>query len=583
MEHGICQVVSGIFVRMGREKTIQSRSLSELFNKRKTFVFFLVGYLPLLSMWTMAIATNSNFQSNDYNAVMPVHLSEDGLIKEWPIVFSNEHWVAVPFLFRYVNVILFSGSNVALGFFVLGLAVFIGLTVFYLVRKYGVLGASIEYFLLGLGTSLFSLPLAASHNFFYSFSGSAWILANALSFLAMVLLISNRVRLAFIVSLTAAMSYSTGILSFFAIAYMQILKRKYLSAVFFLASGIAIGLFVRSFRGQLSHHPEPTLNPIELFIFVARLLAGRLAGANETATFLGVAFLAIFFSISLSSFRSGKYTDKFFLLSSALILYSLMAMSLVGMGRSAFGESYFQASRYQYLPALFFIGLTILILWFFFNESEAKHSISYSNSYILLAAITVGLVSAINSLPTYNSYSIAQNQRAELDSIAAFMGKPLPRGYSDKTINVFSSIGHYPYNDSFILDCGFYGKTVDLDEVKQVNDRSYVDDLNQTRIDGFYEINGWASMHTDYECLLFSNDEGKIKGFSNLGYSRLDVMDAGASASPNSGFRGYLDIGDSDVFEDPSELRMLAVIKDDSEIVSLNWGSKAELFGTRGE
>lgn len=110
------------------------------------------------------------------------------------------------------------------------------------------------------------------------------------------------------------------------------------------------------------HHPPLVFDPLKLMRYVMVYLGSFFSLNPHTGLMFGAAGLLAFAGLTVHFFRSRKNSSSLFAGFSGLCLFALFNGLLTAAGRAGFGEVQATASRYAAFSALFWIGLSGLLL-----------------------------------------------------------------------------------------------------------------------------------------------------------------------------------------------------------------------------
>ena len=158
-----------------------------------------------------AVLSGSKLQYADYWRTIEHLLLPDGSIDMAGIfLFSNQHLIAIPQLLYWLNIKLFSGSNIALGLLVVAIVCSTAAVLYLMIRRSRI-GHTLQLALLTMVVALL-FGMAGAWNFIYAMSGAAWLTANFFVVLAVYLRSRDLTVAAFLTAILATLSYGTGIL-----------------------------------------------------------------------------------------------------------------------------------------------------------------------------------------------------------------------------------------------------------------------------------------------------------------------------------------------------------------------------------
>jgi hypothetical protein len=322
----------------------------------------------VLLLWLVPLPDFGRLQYNDYYELLPQLADDQGHYSRNPLTYislkSNEHTVAIPALIYVVNAKLTAGDNRGLS--VVSLALL--LLSFVLVYRWTPdewRRDPVRAFVVVAVLAVFAMTPVAAHNVVKGFSGTIWLLANAVVLCA----ISSLRRLegssptwkivpVVVIGVIGALSYSTTLSLWPALiagAFLLRLNRRQI-AVIVIAAIVVIGTY-SSFIRTPEHHPgADASHPFDLVRYLGTYFGNILAADQRTAMWAGWAGLAFFAAMVVWTIRS----DAAFQRRAAPWLMAGFYGLGNGLGtavtRGGFGLEQALASRYATLSAFLWLG-----------------------------------------------------------------------------------------------------------------------------------------------------------------------------------------------------------------------------------
>lgn len=528
------------------------------------FAALLLPAVPLL----LDLPRYGALQYNDYYGNLAqvldhrggeVRVSADPV--RWLLIKSNEHTVTLPTLCYAANWLLTGGDNRGLSFLsiLLGLAVATGVTLL-LLRAFGLRPLCAPP--LGFAASAMVFSPASAHSYVMGFSGSIWVLTNALCVAAMVVLFGRpregrpgSVSGALLCAVLAAMSYTTSMSVWPALLLgLWFLggRRRQLAATAAVAGLVALAQWL--VRARPDNHPDPSADPLQLVHYLGVYLGWPVTpGSNAAAALVGLlaatAAVAALLACGVLRWRRTALHPGA-AAGAMLVVYGLGNGLGTAIGRSGFGVAQASSSRYASLALLFWMGLLVLLTTGVAVAARRRRWPGRPGTVLPLAAAAL-LVAGTHrdDRGTYRSYL----DRAAWNDVAAVA---LRHGvFVDRT--VLGRINNAP--DQF-AHCRRWLQT--LDHVPFAGPRTFgrrsvldpelleerTDELVQGRFDlveplgeGIARVQGWAFAtrgRIDEAVLL--DETGAICGELVMGSPRPDVARSLGAERHYSGISGYV-------------------------------------------
>lgn len=398
------------------------------------------------------ISRSSRFIVFDYFEKVPRYMKPSGgLIWSGLFEHQNDHLTVIPNLVAAVNIWLFAGSNLTLGIAVWIVALGLAAVFFWLIRADGSTSGWSRVLVIWL-VAVYVFPLAAQQNFRLATSGLAWITANLLAVVAIVLLVRDRPTWSGLSGFAATMTYGTGLALWPALLLIMGVRRRFRwgEAMLVVFGSLSVMIY-RSTAGG-SSQSIAMWNPLTIARSVG-LSIGALfvsdSDARDVALLIGVGCVVLGVGAVLGLVSQLK--ERYVLTVFGVAIYAAGALVLFGISRSFLGENALFTSRYSAVVALFMLAVSLLVL---------KVSGFSLRSRILVSGLAV--VSLLASVPAIDRFEQLDFRR-DLDMTAVSMGVgvgvvPL---YSELTDEVFRGVGHIPFGNHTARDCGLYRQEID--------------------------------------------------------------------------------------------------------------------------
>ncbi len=412
------------------------------------WLLFALALVPTVWMLTF-VRGNNPMQWHDYWDILPRVTNLDGSLAPGNLfTYANEHPVAVPSLIYWVNAHLTGGSNIALGYFVFLVAGLQVVLVCFAARE--VLGWPWDrvWLLVLFVSSLLFAPRSA-HNFALAMSGTAWLTANLFAMLALVVACRRSPLLAVPAAVLASSSYGTGLVVWPALVVVALLQRRSrLTTRLLAASTVAVALVYYAGYEQPAGIPGTDRTVQGIFSRLCGVLGSPFSETSDIGSLVGVAALWATVWVLRAHWRRDRlvrYAPWVGLLAYAIGGAGLIAFSRGGL----YGEV--AASRYVSLGALAWISLGILAIPLVGDLMRTTVALGF-----LSLAVFAGGATSIASVRAEAGYA---DELAIALRLGAIPTDTAPY-FNNDAIPILPVLRHYPFNDRFSLDCGYFGKSV---------------------------------------------------------------------------------------------------------------------------
>ena len=467
-------------------------------------------HLQFLDYWTILL----NFYNPDAS------LDVGGFF-----VLRNEHPVALPALFYWLNVLVAHGDNRTLGCVVVAV---VALTVLALRAALPRSLPPVARAGLVVAASALLFSPHGLHNFVRSMSGMAWLTANLLVVLTLLLARRGWWVGSWVVGLVACLSYGTAFPVWVALAWFAWVRReavwKRVVPLVILAAVFVVWKIAYPGAGA---DQAPGSDPSQaLYTFLSAV--GHLWTANNAgmAVVAGMAVL-VGYGLLLTT-RSARAPEL--RVWWALALHALLACAMIGVARIDFGPDYGLSSRYTSQSVLMAVPLLVIAGSVLVRRSWAN------TPRVAVAAVAAGALGFALGVPT--AISLRNEMReVPLQAIALRAGltdaypTTMPEGKEMREL--LPRIGHYPFTPDFTLGCGGpeLGDRVDVGSAERVAaaDKSRKQDPSgfveeNTKLAGAMVVRGWASGVGDpIRCAIVVDGAGVVVGGGMIDQIRADV------------------------------------------------------------
>ena len=494
--------------------------------------------LPAIAT-VLEVAAGQRLQYTDYWYVLLRITNGDGsLYIPGMRVLQNEHPLMLPSLLYWLDAKLAGGDNRVLGFLVVIVA---ALTV---VLLRAALPKTLPP-LLRAGVVVAASALVFSphglHNFVRAMSGSAWLTANLLVVIGLVLAYKRKWWLAWVFGLLACMSYGTAFAIWPAFALMATIGRdKVWRRLVPLGVGVLVVLVWIGLKPAVDPGGQPA-HDLASLLYTLFAVIGHLWTADNAgvAVFAGVVVVAIYGWLATN--RVARDANLRFWW--ALACHAFFASAMIAAARIDFGADFGLSSRYTSLSVLMAVPAIVLI------AVVAHRTLGERAKKFAIVAMALGVAGYTLGSPTAATIR-SQDGEHQLQAIAlragigdAF-GATLPPAKG--LVPRLESMGLYPFSDDFTLGCGGPELGTQLDNAKMTplppadarNPRvaaGSVDDVEPKNAGVI--VRGWATGVEDpVRCALVVDTTGKVTGGGLTHLSRPDVTARLSGIAADVGF-----------------------------------------------
>jgi hypothetical protein len=518
-------------------KTWLNRLRERATDNRLARLVEVLAVLPLIAT-VLDILKAPKLQYTDYWYVLLRITNPDGSLHLAGMrVLQNEHPLMLPGFLYWLDARLAGGDNRILGLLVVVIA---AATI--LLLRTALPKTLPPLFRAGLvvGASALVFSPHGLHNFVRAMSGSAWLTANLLVVVALLLAYHRKWWPAWIVGVLACMSYGTAFAVWPAFALMATIgKEKLWRRLLPLGVGVLVVITWMALKPAVDPGGSPANDAASflytLFAVIGHLWTGESAGF---AVFAGVLVVGIYCWLMTNPVARSPRLRFWW----ALAVHAFLASAMIAAARIDFGADFGLSSRYTSLSVLMAIPAMVLV-------AVVVHQAGARARHAWLAAVLVGILGFTLGSPTASTIR-SQNAEHSLQAFALRAGLGDAYGAilppAAELVPRLEAMDHYPFNDDFTLGCGGpeFGDSLDLDEMTPLppaderNPRSpagSVDDIEAKNTASV--IRGWATGVDDpVRCAVVVDTEGRITGGGLTHISRPDVTSKLAGISADVGY-----------------------------------------------
>jgi len=487
----------------------------------------LLALVPLGAM-LIEVAHAPRLQFIDYWYTLLRFTEPDGSTDPLRLLnLSNEHAVLLPSLAYWLDAHLFAGDNRVLGVLVVLVA---GLTV---LGMRAALPDSLPPLLragLVVGFSGLVFSLHGLWNFARAMSGIAWLTANLLVVLALLLAARGRWWPAWLTGLAASLSYGTGFGVWPALALVALIRREPRWR-WLLPLGVCAVIAVLWLVNRPSAPPGPVpAGDVGSIGYNFLILVGHVwtAGDGGVAAFAGAVVLGLYACMATTRIARDPQVGYWW----ALACHGVIGCGMIAAARVDTGAEFGLQSRYTSLSVLMSAPLLVLLaLWAY--RSYRRHA-----PRIAVAAVLAGVLAFLLGSPT------AVAERGEPRTTQALQAIAIRGGFGDMFSRLpdsgwlnppLKALQHYPFTDDFTVGCGGpeLGSRLELGGMQRLAAPSgtkrpkqvtgEIEVVEQAEYGAY--VRGWAFGPDDpIRCALLVDGTGKVTGAGVVGLTRQDVL-----------------------------------------------------------
>jgi hypothetical protein len=519
--------------RTGRaNRRLSMRSRADRWLQPITLLWLAAVLPPLLMLRRIHESTKLNYQ--DYWSSMLRFTNPDGSLHLRGLFsYQNEHPFLVPQLIYYLAARLTTGTNHALGYFSLLVSTAaVVLLWFLLPRSWSPLNRGL---LLVAASALLFCPSGA-WNYVRGMSGVAWLTANLLALLAILLASRGRTVLAVIAAALALLSYGTGFGVPVALIVVALLRKdrrwRWLLPLGLLLGAMAVyaktsqggtagghghdpGLLLQTFLTNLATLWDPSAGSLGLLVSAAGLVLMLACAIRYWAAREQLADLVPWWGV---------------------LAYSLVASVLISLGRSTAFSGNGAQSRYVSLSGLFWFALAVIAL----RTVRSPRELGVRALAVVAAVLVFWGASPVLFSPAVGQNALQDEAAAGLrfnatDPFGGLVQDPPAQ------ISRLQALHNYPYSSGYTVGCGVKPfATIDLSKLRTMPADAFptFGQLDtDTVIGNTRQITGWIVRQAHRtQCALLVDPSGKVVGGGTAKMPRPDVA---AIATSYPGDAGY--------------------------------------------
>lgn len=314
----------------------------------------LLSAIPVVRM-ARIVSTSGSLPYADYWPMLDEVLRDDGSLSVGRLfTFRNEHPLVFGRLLFWLNARIAAGSNITLGFVVIGVVLAqLGLLAMLARSAWPRYRPLVASFVIASSAALFA-PQGV-WNFYKSMSGAAWLVANFFAVVALWLASRGRRTGTVVAAIAATVSYGTGIAVWPAVAVCALVvdRRRVPRAELIVGFVVSAVWYLVSSKGAGT--PSASLASATRTITE---LAGSIGpvGARYVGAFVLVSGTVLAVWAVVRSPQRAVWVGLF--------VYAVGAIALIGRGRVEFIALFGSQSRYASLTSLAWIAwLALSISW----------------------------------------------------------------------------------------------------------------------------------------------------------------------------------------------------------------------------
>ncbi len=495
------------------------------------------------------VANSGRLQHIDYLYQLVRMTNPDGTLKPFDLrdYLSNEHILGLPSVLYRINIALFAGDNRTLGVFVVAVAC---LTVVALAAALPrTLHPLVRAALVVTASALVFSPHGL-WNYTRAMSGTAWLTANLIVVVALLLAVRGRWWPAWGLALLGSLTYGTAFAVWPVLAVLAMLRREpWWRRLLPLAAGGALVAVWLAYRPSAPLAAAPT-SDLGSMLYYYLAVVGKLwtADSGGMAALAGAVIIACYAALATS--RVAREPRMWFWW--ALACHGFLGAAMITVARVDYGgEVGMDTARYTSISVL--VSVPALVLLATVAHRGAEHR-AYRIAAVTVVAGALGF--ALGAPDAVVERAADKEHHVEAVAIRggfsdAYRRYPL----ASELVPRLRALGHYPFTDEFTLGCGGpeLGSTLDLDAMTALP--AAVGNKRPRHAAGAVEwaeppdpaptfdgkpvpiLHGWAADRDDpVRCVVIVDGEGTVVGGGVSGETRPDVALRYAGVDPNSGF-----------------------------------------------
>ena len=285
------------------------------------------------------------------------------------LTFQNEHPVVLPGFIYWVNAKLTGGSNNVLGLYVVA----VGITTLVVMVRALPSDIKADRALRGTFVVLLAALLFAPrgiHNFVFAMSGTAWLTANALACVAILVAWRRNPYAALPFAALAALSYGTGLATFPVLVLIAVLQQRPRLVVGILAAAavLAAGLYLSQYEAP-PWVPGGSQTVVDVLRRSLQVLGSPFAHELELAALVGALLPCVAGVAIAAAHRQGRLAELAPWI--GIIAYGMAGSLLIGWSRGGLPDIAAVGSRYVSVGVLAWAGTFVLAVATFGRSRSA--------------------------------------------------------------------------------------------------------------------------------------------------------------------------------------------------------------------
>jgi hypothetical protein len=498
----------------------------------------LLALVPAIAT-VLAVAAGQRLQYTDFWYVLIRVTNGDGsLYIPGMRVLQNEHPLMLPSVLYWLDARLADGDNRILGYLVVVIAAVTVLLLRSALPK--TLPPLLRAGLVVAASALVFSPHGI-HNFVRSMSGSAWLTANLLVIVGLLLAYRRKWWLAWVFGLLACMSYGTAFAIWPAFALMATIGReKWWRRLVPLGVGLVVVVVWLGLKPAVDPGGQPA-NDLASLLYTFFAVIGHLWTADNAgvAVFAGIVVVAIYGW--LASNKIARDTSLRFWWT--LACYAFLASAMIATARIDFGSDFGLSPRYTSLSVLMAVPAIVLVA-VVVHRSHGEAATKFA-----IVAMALGLIGFTLGSPTAATIR-SQDGEHQLQAVALRVGIGDAFGAILPPANVLvprlKDMELYPFSDDFTLGCGGPELGTRLDNAKMVrlppgdsrNPRTVAGSVDEVEPkDEGVIVRGWATgVANPVRCAVVVDTTGKVTGGGLTHLPRPDVTAELSGIAADVGF-----------------------------------------------
>lgn len=520
-----------------------------------TVIGWVAALLPVAWM-TSRVRRATDMQYADYwDAFARFTDLDGGLVIRGLFTYQNEHPFLIPNIVYYLDSVLFAGTNRELGYFSIAVAL---ATVILLRTLLPPEWSSAAKACATFGMSVFVFAPVGIWNFSKGMSGTAWLTANLLAVIALVLATRDRFILASIAALLAITAYGTGFGAPVLVAVVAFTRRERWWKVLLPMGCLAVSGVVYlatanegTSGGSVGGGIADMLSTYFSLLGVLWVPDGGTLGIMVGAGGLGLLGMMVANELRDADGAGWKRSvDSRAIPWIGLATYVVVAGGVLSLARADEFDGSGAQSRYASLSALFWIAVGMLAVVRARRGVDAR---VVAGLAVAVAVVFAGGTTVVRAV---------ENAHRNQDTVAASVrfGAPdaFPQLFHDGWANSerLRELGNFPFNDVGSAGCGLEpGDTVDT--IVELTGPGAPADAAAPRvqIDAVAQIGeatsvaGWAitAGNETLDCALAVNEDGVVVGSGITNIARHDVAAGLGVANFEVGFQVFAPVDESPI------------------------------------